>query len=296
MTRALLAAATLGLLAAAAGWVLALPRPLPAAAVAGLAGDGGRGEAIFHAAGCAGCHAAPGAEGEARRVLSGGRALASPFGTFLAPNVSPDPVHGIGGWSLAAFANALTRGIAPDGRHYYPAFPYTTYARMRLQDVADLKAYMDTLPPSAEVSRPHALSFPFTVRLGLGLWKRRYLDPAWVVTGTLTEAEARGRYLAEALAHCGECHTPRDRLGGPDRSRWLAGAANPTGEGRIPDITPARLSWSEAEIAAYLETGFTPDFDTAGGHMAEVVKSLALLPAADRAAIAAYLRRVPPAR
>lgn len=293
MPRALLA---LALVAGAAGYVLALPRPLPAAAVAGLAGEPGRGARIFDAAGCAGCHAAPGATGEARLVLAGGRALDSPFGTFLVPNVSPDPVHGIGAWSLADFASALTRGVAPDGRHYYPAFPYTSYARMTLQDVADLKAFIDTLPPSAAPSQAHALAFPFTVRLGLGLWKRRYLDPAWVIDGELAETEARGRYLAEALGHCGECHTPRDALGGLVRARWLAGAANPAGEGRTPDITPGRLTWSEAEIAAYLETGFTPEFDTAGGAMAEVVASLARLPAADRAAIAAYLHRVPPAR
>ncbi|MCC6305351.1 MAG: cytochrome c [Rhodobacteraceae bacterium] len=296
MARALATLLALALVAAAAGYVLALPRTLPAAAVAGLAGDAARGERVFHAGGCAGCHAAPGAEGEARLVLSGGREFATPFGRFVAPNISPDPVRGIGGWTLAAFANALLRGVGPDGRHYYPAFPYTTYARMALADVADLRAFMATLPPSAEPSRPHALGFPFTIRLGLGLWKRLYLDPAWVVGGALSAAETRGRYLAEALGHCGECHTPRDALGGAVRSRWLAGAPNPAGEGRIPDITPARLTGSADEIAAYLETGLTPGFDSAGGHMAEMIKSLSALPPGDRAALAAYLKRVPPSR
>ncbi|MCL4187281.1 MAG: cytochrome c [Rhodobacteraceae bacterium] len=295
MKRLLAGLVTLAMVAAVAGYVLALPRPLPAAAFAGLSGDAERGGRLFHAGGCAGCHAAPGAEGEARLVLAGGREFATPFGRFLAPNISPDPAQGIGGWGLAEFGNALLRGVAPDGSHYYPAFPYTTYARMTLQDVADLKAYIDGLPASAVPSRPHVLGFPFSIRLGLGVWKRLYLDPSFVVEGPLSEAEARGRYLAEALAHCGECHTPRDALGGPDRGRWLAGGPNPSGEGRIPDITPARLRWSEGEIAAYLETGFTPEFDTAGGQMAEVVKSLALLPAGDRAAIAAYLKRVPSA-
>lgn len=296
MRRLLGLVAVLAVIGAGAAWWLARPRPLPAAAFAGLTGDPVRGERVFWAAGCAGCHAAEGATGEARLVLAGGRRFASDFGVFVAPNVSPDPTHGIGGWTLAEFGNALLRGVSPGGAHYYPAFPYTAYLRMTPGDVADLKAFMDLLPPSAEPSRPHELGFPFAIRQAVGLWKLLYLDPAWVITGPLTPEEERGRYLAEALAHCGECHTPRDALGGLDRGRWLAGAPNPAGQGTIPNITPARLTWSAGEIAAYLETGFTPDFDTAGGSMAEVIQSLARLPPEDRAAIAAYLKRVPAAR
>ncbi|NCO87460.1 MAG: cytochrome c, partial [Rhodobacterales bacterium] len=134
---------------------------------------------------------------------------------------------------------------------------------------------------------------PFNIRRAVGLWKVLFRSDAFVVTGALTPQQARGRYLAEALGHCGECHTPRNALGGLDRTRWLAGAPNPSGEGRIPDITPGRLQWTEAGIAEYLKSGFTPDFDTAGGEMAEVVRNTARLTDADRAAIAAYLKIVP---
>ncbi len=295
MRRVLSLLALLGAAAAAAGWWVTAPRPLEPRAFAGLQGDAARGERIFWAAGCASCHAAPGATGEARLVLAGGRRFASAFGTFVAPNISPDPAQGIGGWTLAEFGNAMLRGVAPDGRHYYPAFPYGSYVRMRLQDVADLKAFMDGLPAAETPSKPHEIAFPFSIRRAVGVWKYLYLDDAWVLSGDLTPQETEGRYLVEALTHCAECHTPRDALGGLDRSRWMAGAPNPSGPGRIPNITPARLRWSAAEIAAYLQTGFTPEFDTAGGSMADVVKSTAMLTDADRAAIAAYVKRLAPA-
>lgn len=286
------------LLAAVAGAVLfwlSRPQPLPAASFEGLQGDAARGERVFWAAGCASCHSADGTRGDDRLILAGGRRFESDFGTFVAPNISTDPQYGIGGWTLAEFGNAMLRGVSPDGRHYYPSFPYTAYIRMELADVADLKAFMDTLPASSRVSEHHELAFPFSVRRGIGFWKRRYLVEDWVVTGDLTDQELRGRYLSEALAHCGECHTPRDALGGLDFSRWLAGAPNPSGSGSIPNITPAVLTWSEREIAGYLASGFTPSFDSVGGSMAAVVDALGRLPNEDVAAIAAYLKRVTPA-
>jgi mono/diheme cytochrome c family protein len=293
-----LAAAAIAL-AAGAGWFLSAPRPYAPATFAGSTGSAERGAAVFHAAGCASCHHAPGATGQDRLILAGGQRFASDFGTFVAPNISPHPSAGIGAWSVADLGNALLAGVSPDGRHYYPAFPYTAYTRMTPGEVADLHAFLMTLPPDATPSQPQAIGLPFSIRRGVGLWKRLYLDPAPVIAapvlaGPLTEAETRGRHLVEALGHCGECHTPRDRLGGLDRSRWLAGAPNPSGPGRIPNITPAALAWSEAEIAAYLETGFTPDFDVVGGHMAAVVENFARLTPEDRAAVAAYLKRVPP--
>ncbi|MFN6979561.1 MAG: c-type cytochrome [Gemmobacter sp.] len=283
-----------GLVAAAAGWILSAPRPYGAASFAGMTGSAARGEAVFHAAGCASCHHAPGATGEAKLVLAGGQRFASDFGTFLAPNISSDPVQGIGAWSVADLGNALMAGVSPAERHYYPAFPWTAYARMQPGDVADLHAYLLTLPADATPSAPHELPFPFSIRRSVGLWKWLYLDTAPIVGGTLTEAEIRGRYLVEALGHCGECHTPRGPLGALDTARWLAGAPNPNGTGRIPNITPAALTWTEGEIANYLSTGFTPDFDSVGGHMAAVVENYARLPESDRAAVAAYLKRVPP--
>lgn len=284
----------LGVLAALAGWGLSAPRPLEDDALAGLTGDVARGKTVFDAGGCASCHAAEGAEGDARLVLAGGRAFASPFGTFHAPNISTDPEQGIGGWTALDLANAMLRGVSPEGAHYYPAFPYTSYVRATPQDVVDLHAYLATLPADATPNRPHGLGFPFNIRRSLGFWKWLYLDDRWIVTGDLTEQEVRGRYLAEALGHCGECHTARGPLGGLETARWLGGAPNPTGRGTIPNITPGGLDWSAVDIAAYLESGFTPDYDSAGGHMAEVVANFAQLTDDDRQAVAAYLKRVIP--
>lgn len=285
-----LAAALLG---GAAFWLVTMPHQIQAEVFTGITGEAVRGEAVFHASGCASCHMAPGATGEAQLVLAGGQAFPSDFGTFMAPNISPDPTHGIGDWMLEDLANALQQGVSPDGQHYYPALPYWSYARMDIEDVADLYAYIQTLPASATPSQPHQVGFPFSMRRLVGGWKVVNRQIGFVVQGDLSEPEARGRYIAEAMAHCGECHTPRNALGGLDTSRWLAGAPNPSGQGNIPNITPAKLAWSEDEIVDYLTTGFTPDYDSAGGHMAHVVANMAKLPESDRAAVAAYLKKVP---
>lgn len=293
-----LAAAVIAAAAAAALWFASAPARFdPAVLAAAPQGDPARGAQVFWAAGCASCHAAPGATGQARLRLAGGVALATPFGRFVAPNISPDPRDGIGGWSFADFANALMRGVAPDGTHLYPAFPYTSYARMTVADAADLHAFMMTLPPVEGRAAAHEIGFPFNVRRGLGLWKRLFLDARPVVTlGDPSPAVARGQYLVEALGHCGECHTPRNLAGGLDAARWLAGAPAAAGPGKVPNITPGGAKaggWSEDEIAEFLKSGFTPDFDSAGGAMAEVILNTAELPDADRAAIAAYLKAVP---
>lgn len=292
--RLLPALAILALGGAVGGWLITAPDPLPAAAFDGLTGDPVRGELVFTAAGCASCHAAPGATGEAELVLAGGQRFPSDFGTFLAPNISPSEA-GIGGWSVADLGNALMRGVSPDGAHYYPALPYASYAKMQPQDVADIHAYMQSLPLSDVASQPHEMGFPFNIRRSVGVWKALFLNTDWVLTGDLTPEETRGREIVEALAHCGECHTPRNALGGMDTARWLAGAPNPSGEGTIPNITPAKLTWSTGEIVTYLTTGFTPEFDSAGGHMAHVVTNMAALPDTDRQAVAAYLKKVTPA-
>ena len=262
--------------------------------LAGLTGMATEGEAVFWAAGCASCHMAVEAKGADQLVLSGGRAFASPFGTFIAPNISTDATEGIGGWSTGEFSAAIRCGFSPEGQHYFPALPYGAYSKMTPKDLVNLKAYMDGLPASAIPSQPHQVGFPFNIRRTLGIWKLLFSDDAFVIGGDLSPQQDRGRYLAEALAHCAECHTPRNALGGLDRSRWLGGAADPSGKGRIPNITPGKLDWSEAEITAYLTTGFTPDFDVVGGHMAAVVDNMGHLPVADVQAIAAYLKAVPP--
>lgn len=278
--------------AGAVGWAVSAPQRADTAKMP--QGDATRGETVFWAAGCASCHAAPDAEGDARLVLAGGYRITSPFGTFVAPNISPSDA-GIAGWSAADLADALIAGVSPEGAHYYPSLPYTTYTHMTLADVADLKAFLDTLPPADVASQPHEIGFPFNIRRGLGLWKRLYVSGDWVMPADTPQLE-RGRYLVEALGHCAECHTPRDQFGGLDRARWLQGAPNPSGEGRIPGIDPGSLSWSAQDIAYYLESGFTPDFDSAGGEMTDVIANMAKLTAEDREAIAAYVKSVPPAQ
>ena len=284
----------LALVLGVGAWVLTAPTQIEAEDLAGVEADPDKGEQIFLAAGCASCHAAPKAEGDAALVLSGGQRFASPFGTFLAPNISPDPEHGIGDWTDAQIVTAVMEGVSPQGAHYYPVFPYAAYSKARTEDILSLIDYLRTLPPSSTPSQSHEVRFPFNIRRSLGLWKQLFIGDDWVLEADLTEEETRGRYLVEALAHCGECHTERNALGGLDTNRWLGGAPNPVGEGRIPAIDPGALKWSETDIAYYLETGFTPEFDSAGGHMTAVIDKISKLPDTDRAAIAAYIKAVPP--
>ncbi len=296
MRRLLLFVVLLAALAGAAGWWLSRPVGAPQArldAIAAHAPDVANGERVFHAGGCASCHGAQTENGLDKRLLAGGHRLETEFGTFVAPNISPDETHGIGGWSVAQFADAMLAGVSSEGRHYYPAFPYTSYVNMTDADVADLFAYLRTLPASDRPNDPHALALPYGIRRGVGLWKQRYLDAGWVAAAP-SETLERGRYLVEALGHCAECHTPRDGFGGLDTARWMGGAPNPSGRGRIPNITPAALDWSAEDIAYYLESGFTPAYDSAGGTMAAVVSNTAELPTRDRAAIAAYVKGLAP--
>ncbi|MBN9251652.1 MAG: c-type cytochrome, partial [Mesorhizobium sp.] len=262
-------------------------------------GDAARGERIFNAGGCASCHAKPGSKDAGQLELTGGLALKTPFGTFVAPNISQHGKDGIGLWSREDFANAMLKGVSPSGEHLYPAFPYTSYARMKPADVADLYAFMQTLPAVSGKADGHSLAFPFNVRRGIGLWKRLYLgsDPVVALPDGTPEPVVAGRYLVEGPGHCGECHTPRNFAGGSDKVRWLAGAPAAEGEGIVPNITSGEGGigeWSEGDIANYLETGFTPDFDSVGGAMVEVQKNMAKLTPEDRAAIAAYLKAIPP--
>lgn len=292
MRRPFLAVVILGAACAALGVWLTRPGSVDPAEFVGLSGDAVAGESIYWAAGCASCHADK--DDETRTVLSGGYRLVSDFGTFISPNISPDPEFGIGNWSVIDFANAMIHGTTPNGAHYYPAYPYGSYARIEPQDLVDLWTYLQTLPASTTPSEPHEIGFPFSIRLAVGGWKFLYLNDDWVGPAD-TEQIARGRYLVEALGHCAECHTPRDALGGLDRSRWMAGAPNPSGKGTIPGLTPAQLKWSAGDIAYYLESGFTPDFDSVGGGMASVVQNQSHLPPEDREAIAAYIKALPPA-
>ena len=286
------------LVGAASFWLLTEPKPLSASVLPDRAGDPAKGELLFWAGGCASCHAAPGSKGDDRLKLAGGEPIVSPFGTFHAPNISPDKAHGIGNWSTLDFVNAMKRGLGPDGEHLYPAFPYTSYQRMPVADLVDLKAYLDTLPADATPNKAHELPFPFSIRRGVGLWKLLYLDgETFTPDPSKSDEINRGAYLVQGPGHCNECHTPRNAIGGLDRSRALAGAPDPSGKGTIPNITPGSSTmgdWTADDIANFLETGMTPDFDSVGGTMVEVQENMAKLPASDRAAIAAYLKDLPP--
>ena len=288
---------------AVAFYLLTMPQRLDAATLpAAPSAKVGRGEELFWAGGCTSCHAAKDAKGDDKLKLGGGVPLKTDFGTFYPPNISPDPKDGIGSWSLADFANAMQRGVDPEGNHLYPAFPYTSYTKMTPQDVADLFAYLKTLPPVQGEAPPNDLPFPLNIRRGIGLWKLLFLDgsgPVVQLPADASDAAHRGQYLAEGPGHCGQCHTPRSYggIGNLETDRWLAGAPNPEGKGRVPNITPSKDgigSWSVGDLTTFFESGFTPDFDSVGGSMVEVQENLAKLPAADREAIAAYLKAVPP--
>lgn len=262
--------------------------------------DLANGELVFWAGGCGSCHAEKGAKGEDKKRLGGGHVLDTPAGIFVTPNISPHAENGIGNWTVRQFANAMFNGVSPDGKHYYPSFPYASYTRMSARDAVDLFAYLKTLPAVDKPNQSHDLSPLFALRRGIGLWKLVFMDDEPVIAlSAEDEALARGRYLVESIGHCGECHTPRTAFGfgGMDGSRWLAGGPSPEGKGRIPNITPhgtALGGWSEGDIASYLETGFTPEFDSVGGTMVSVQDNISKLPKIDIAAIAAYLKTIPP--
>jgi mono/diheme cytochrome c family protein len=297
-----LAALVLGL---AAFWLLTAPKPLDAAALPqGFQADAKNGERMFLAGGCASCHAKPD-DGKCdnphytdHASVGGGRCLKTPFGTFHVPNISSHKTDGIGAWTPAQFVNAVTRGVTPNGEHYYPSFPYGSYQRMTVQDVLDLQAYLATLPAVAGKAPAHELPLPFQWRRMVGGWKLLNFSGTTFTPDPKQSAEwNRGAYLVAGAGHCGECHTPRDPLGGPLNGLRLSGGPNPEGKGWIPNITQSKAGladWSKSDIASYLGTGFTPSGDSVGGSMVAVQENVAKLPVEDRMAIAEYLKSLPP--
>ena len=274
---------------------LALLLNPPAAAAAGAVE---RGAYLANAADCVSCHTDRDKGG---RPYAGGRTIATPFGTFYSPNITPDRETGIGGWSDAQFVAALRLGVRPDGASYYPAFPYPSFTGITEADALAIKAYLFSLPAVRQPDRPHALRFPYSWRSLLRPWKWLYFDPGpFRPDPSRGAALNRGAYLVHALAHCGECHTPRNWMGAMRASRFLAGnPAGPDGK-KVPNITPDPESgigkWSVDDIVQLLALGQTPDFDFVGGAMHEVVDSTARLSDEDRRAIAEYLKSIPPIR
>lgn len=252
------------------------------------------GEATFYAGGCSSCHAVPKQDDPTR--LGGGLAIASPFGTFYVPNISPDPVDGIGRWTEAEFVTAVTEGTSPAGTHYFPAFPYVAYHGAKVSDVRDLFAYLKTLPPVSGKVRDHEVPFPFNIRRNIGIWKWLFMrGDAFTPDPARPEPWNRGAYLVNSLGHCAECHSPRNWLGGIKVAKRFAGGPNPEGEGWVPNITQKGLAdWSESDFADFLKTGDLPNGDRTSGAMVRVIRNTSRLSDADRAAMAAYLKSLPP--
>jgi len=260
-----------------------------------------RGKYLLHAGGCIGCHTDKATLKAKGPILGGGRALKTPFGTFYGPNITPHREHGIGGWTEAQFRRALRHGRAPSGHNYFPAFPYTSFTSMSDGDIGALWAYLRTLKPVDRKNRRHELAFPYNVRFLVTFWNwlnfRRgpfRADPA------KSKAWNRGAYLVNALGHCGECHTPRNALGGLKRTLAMSGSAGgPAGD--APNITPDKRTgiggWSADDIVSALKLGVLPDGDFVGGEMTEVVEhGTSQLSDADLKAIATYLSSLPAVR
>jgi mono/diheme cytochrome c family protein len=279
----LLAAVALGLVAITAAaalliWEPALPPIPPPAATSFDHATVLHGEALAHLGNCRTCHTAPGGQ-----PFVGGRALRTPFGTIYTTNITPDPETGIGRWSAAAFARAMREGVSRDGHFLYPAFPYDHFARVSDSDLDALYAFLMTRPPVSAKTVENRLDWPFGYRPLLGVWNLLFLSRA------TTDGGDRGRSLAEGLAHCGACHTPRNRWGAEISGRaydgaWAEGWYAPALNTRSPAVRP----WTSDELFIYLRTGVGRTHPAAAGPMRDVTRELAAAPEADVRAIAAY--------
>ena len=256
-------------------------------------GDAKRGEYLAKAGGCLGCHT----EDKKDAVpFAGGRALKTPFGMFFGPNITPHPQVGLGKWTEEDFVRAMRHGTRPDGANYFPAFPYPSFTKITDGDLRDLWAYLRALPQSSQPSRPHDLGFIFSWRPLVTAWKWLYFTPGtFTKVPGVSEPVNRGAYLVQALGHCGECHTPRNFLGGPKSSRFLAGGKSPDGKD-VANLTPAGLKkWSDKDVTDFLTSGLTPDGDVPSEAMGEVIRNTTgQLTPGDLAATIAYLRSLPP--
>ena len=240
--------------------------------------------------GCIACHT----DTSGGAPLAGGVRLSTEFGSFYSPNLTTDPVHGLGEWTIAQFAKAVRQGVSPDGKPYYPAFPYPFYAWMSDQDIADLWAAFQTVPPVDRPSIEQDLGFPFSFRPGLKLWRALFLDDnADYRQPDRSDLWNRGKFIVEGPAHCGACHTPRNLAGARQAELSMHGADKLPDGGKSPPITTQALvdkGWTAADLKYALKTGILPDGDAFGGLMGEVVRDgTRFLTDRDLDAIAAYL-------
>lgn len=288
MRRWLVVLGVLAVIGLGAGVYLLRPVSGPARDLT-LVGDVERGNYLIRLGGCVACHTD---SANGRAFLSGGAGLATPFGTFVPPNITADPEFGIGGWTLAQFSDAMSNGMGPQG-HLYPAFPYENYTLMSDQEIVDLYAALMATEPVSEPAPDSVIPFPFNIRLAMAGWQNLFFSPArFVPEAGRSESYNRGKYLAYGPAHCVACHSPRNALGALDWGQALAGSPGGTG-GRAPALTRQALldeGYDEQTLAQTLLDGFTPGFDVLGGAMGEVIRdSTAQWTDADRAAVAEFL-------
>ena len=251
-----------------------------------------KGKYIFHASGGCSCHTDTKNDGA---FLAGGRPINTPFGTFFGTNISPDPATGIGKWTDEDFVRAMTKGLSPEGNHYFPVFPYTSFHNITQEDLIALKAYLFSIPAVNQKNIPHDLILPFGRQALLMIWKNVVWSPQTFISNPeQTKNWNRGAYIAQALAHCGECHTPRNLLGGLKTYLHFSGSKEgPEGE-LAPNITPHKITgigdWTKVDISYFLETGMKPDGDYTQGLMAEVIEhGYYYLKVEDLDAVAEYL-------
>lgn len=265
-----------------------------ASSVFGQADRVEQGRYMTHAGGCISCHTA---DSEGAVPLAGGRAMETPFGTFYSPNITPDRETGIGGWTDDEFVNAFWEGVSPDGEHYFPSFPYTSYTGASREDLLAIKAYLDSLEPVRQQAPEHDLAWYMGTRLAAGGWKAlNFESKRFEPDPSKDEQWNRGAYLVRHLGHCGECHTARGSTGAFLDDVELAGAE--LGDEKIPNITPHRADgigrWSASDIEYFLDIGMLPDGDFTGSSMVAVIEdNTSKLTREDRLAIAAYLRSLP---
>ncbi len=279
------------------GLFLILAGVFPGSPVGAADPDPKNGAYILTAAGCVGCHTTK-KNREEGRLLSGGRMLKTPFGVFYSPNITPDPEHGLGKWTEANFIEAMRNGKNPDGEHYLPVFPYTSFTKITDKDMRDLWAHLKARPALADANIPHGAPLIFRMRFTIGPWKMINFKAGAFEPRQDQNAEwNRGAYLVNALSHCGECHTPRNLMGGLKSTMYHAGAKDgPEGE-PIPNVTMDKATgigeWSVNDLDTLFSMGMLPDGDFVGGGMAEVVENISKLTADDRKAIITYIRTVP---
>jgi nicotinate dehydrogenase subunit B len=284
---AALVAGAIGIGAALLGWRAAIAPIAPGSGNVYTAATVAQGKVLAAAGNCVVCHTAPGGVPN-----TGGRAMATPFGTVYTTNLTPDPSTGIGTWSFSAFQRAMREGISRDGHHLYPAFPYSAFTRMTDADLTALYAYLMAQPPVAAATRANALAFPFNMRPLMAVWNALYLSPGPSVAVATRSAEwNRGAYLVDGLGHCGACHSARNALGAELGGNGYLGGAIVDGW-EAPALTSlghAPVTWTDAELHRYLRFGYSAQHGSAGGPMATVVRQLASLPDADLRAMASYL-------